>query len=58
MTKPTKKGNLTKAPAPNSRLPDEEEHRKLLDRARSEKDRQEIQRMREVISASRQKHMR
>ena len=57
MTKPTKKG-LTKAAAPNSRLPDEEEHRKLLDRARTEKDRQEIQRMREVISASRKKPMR
>ena len=56
-SKPTKKGP-TKAPAPNSRLPDEEEHRKLLDRARSEKDRQEIQRMREVISASRKKPMR
>ena len=57
-TKPTKKGGLTKATAPNSRLPDEEEHQKLLDRARSEKDRREIQRMREVISASRQKLMR
>ena len=56
-SKPTKKGP-TKAPAPNSRLPDEEEHRKLLDRARSEKDRQEIQRMREVISATRKKLLR
>ena len=56
MTKPVKK-DLTKAPAP-SRLPDEEEHRKLLDRARSEKDRQEIQRMREVISATRKKLLR
>ena len=58
MTKPTKKGGLAKAAAPNSRLPDEEEHRKLLDRARSEKDRQEIQRMREVISATRKKLLR
>ena len=57
-SKPTKKAGLTKATAPNSRLPDEEEHQKLLDRARSEKDRREIQRMREVISASRQKPMR
>jgi hypothetical protein len=57
-TKPTKKGGMTKATAPNSRLPDEDEHQKLLDRARSEKDRREIQRMREVISASRKKLMR
>ena len=57
--KPTKKGGLTKATAPpNSRLPDEDEHQKLLDRARSEKDRREIQRMRDVIAASRKKLMR
>jgi hypothetical protein len=56
-SKPTKKGGLTKA-APNSRLPDEDEHQKLLDRARSEKDRREIQRMRDVIAASRKKLMR
>jgi hypothetical protein len=55
-SKPVKKG-LTKAPAP-SRPPDEDEHQRLLDRARSEKDRREIQRMREVISATRQKPMR
>ena len=56
-TKPVKKGGMTKQTA-RSRLPDEEEHQKRLDRARSEKDRREIQRMREVISASRQKLMR
>jgi hypothetical protein len=58
--KPVKKGGMTKgaAPPPLSRLPDEEEHQKLLDRARSEKDRQEIQRMRDVIATSRRKVMR
>jgi hypothetical protein len=56
-SKPVKKAGLTKAPTP-SRPPDEDEHRKLLDRARSEKDRREIERMREVISATRQKLMR
>ena len=58
--KPTKKGGMTKATAlpPHSRLPDEDEHQKLLDRARSEKDRREIQRMRDLISASRKKLMR
>jgi hypothetical protein len=58
-TKPTKKGGMTKGAAPpRSRLPDEDEHQKLLDRARSEKYRQEIQRMRDVIAASRRKLMR
>jgi hypothetical protein len=54
-SKPVKKDPIK---APSSRLPDEDEHQKLLDRARSEKDRREIQRMREVISATRQKPMR
>jgi hypothetical protein len=38
-------GGLTKgrAPPPRSRLPDQADHEKLLDRARSEKDRQEIE---------------
>jgi hypothetical protein len=58
-TKHTKKGGVTKATAPPySRPPDEDEHQKLLDRARSEKDRREIQRMRDVIAASRKKPMR
>jgi hypothetical protein len=57
--RPTKKGGMTKAPPPpHSRLPDEDEHQKLLDRARSEKDRREIQRMRDVIAVSRKKLMR
>jgi hypothetical protein len=55
-TKPVKKGG-TKGSAPRPRLPDED-HQKLLDRARSEKDRREIERMRDVISASRRKPMR
>jgi hypothetical protein len=55
-SKPTKKGGMTKATAPpRSRLPDQEEHERLLDRARSEKDRREIERMRSVIAASRKK---
>ena len=57
-SKPTQKAGVTKGSAPRARLPDEDEHQKLLDRARSEKDRREIQRMREVISASRQKLIR
>jgi hypothetical protein len=56
-TKPVKKGGMTKQAA-RSRLPDEEEHQKRLDRARSEKDRREIERMREVISAARKKLLR
>jgi hypothetical protein len=60
MTKPTKKGGLTKghAPPPRSRLPDEDEHQRLLDRARSEKDRREIERLRDVIAAASRKLMR
>jgi hypothetical protein len=54
-TKPVKKG--TKGTAP-PRPPDDDEHRKLLDRARSEKDRREIERMRDVIAASRRKVLR
>ena len=50
-TKPVKKGT---GPAP----PPDDEHRKLLDRARSEKDRREIERMRGVIAASRKKVLR
>ena len=50
-TKPVKKGT---GPAP----PPDDEHRKLLDRARSEKDRREIERMRDVIAASRRKVLR
>jgi hypothetical protein len=56
-SKPTKKGG-TKATAPPPRLPDEDEHQKLLDRARSEKDRREIERMRSMIVASRKKLLR
>jgi hypothetical protein len=60
MMKPTKKGGLTKghAPPPRSRLPDEDEHQKLLDRARSEKDRRETDRLRDVIAAASKKLMR
>jgi hypothetical protein len=59
----TKKGGMTKgsrvsAPQHRSRLPDEEEHQKRLDRARSEKDRCEIERMRDVLAASRRKLLR
>jgi hypothetical protein len=58
-SKPAKKAGMTKGTAPpRSRLPDQDEHQKLLDRARSEKDRQEIERMRDVIAASRKKPMR
>ena len=58
-TKPTKKGGMTKATMPpRSQLPDEDEHQKLLDRARSEKERREIERMRGVIAASRKKLLR
>jgi hypothetical protein len=59
-TKPTKKGGMTKgtAPPPRSRLPDQEEFERRLDRARSEKDRREIQRMREVLAAARKKLLR
>ena len=57
-TKPTKKAGMTKATTPPARPPDEEEHQKLLDRARSEKERREIERMRGVIAASRKKLMR
>jgi hypothetical protein len=53
-SKPVSKGGMTKPP-PRSRLPDEDEHQKLLDRARSEKDRREIERMRDVLAASRKK---
>ena len=52
--KPVKKGTAGTAPRP----PDDDEHRKLLDRARSEKDRREIERMRDVIAASRKKVLR
>jgi hypothetical protein len=55
-SKPVKKGGMTKSG--RSRLPDEEEHQRRLDRARSEKDRQAIERMREVISAARKKLLR
>ena len=58
-SKPVKKAGMTKATAPpRSQLPDEDEHQKLLDRARSEKDRKEIERMRDVIATSRRKLMR
>ena len=58
-SKPTKKGGMTKATAPpRSQLPDQDEHQKLLDRARSEKDRREIERMRDVIAAARKKLLR
>jgi hypothetical protein len=57
-SKPVKKGGATKATAPHSRLPDQDEHERLLDRARSERDRREIERMRDVIAASRKKPMR
>ena len=55
-SKPVKKAGITKATTP-PRSPDEE-HQKLLDRARSERDRREIERMRDVIAASRKKPMR
>ena len=51
--KPVKQG-MTK-PAPRVRLPDEDDHQRLLDRARSEKERKEIERMRDVLAASRKK---
>jgi hypothetical protein len=54
--KPIKKAGITQGTA--TRLPDEEAHQKLLDRARSEKDRREIERMRDVIASSRKKLMR
>jgi hypothetical protein len=57
-TKPVKKGSMTKQTAPRSRLSDEEEHLKRLDRARSEKDRQELKRIRELTSAARKKLLR
>jgi hypothetical protein len=59
--KPIKKGGVTKGSAPpplRSRLPDEEEHQKHLDRARSERERLEIERIRDVLAASRQKLLR
>jgi hypothetical protein len=56
-TKPVKKGGMTKQSG-RSRLAGEDEHQKLLDRARSEKDRREIERMREVLSAARKKLLR
>jgi hypothetical protein len=56
-TKPVKKGGMTKQTA-RSRLPGEEEHQKRLDRARSEKDRRQIERMREVIAAAQKKLLR
>jgi hypothetical protein len=55
---PVKKGGAPKATPPRSRLPDEDEHQKLLDRARPERDRREIERMRDVIAASRRKVLR
>ena len=57
--KPTKKG-MTKGSAPplRSRLPDEDEHQKRLGSARSERDRREIERMREVLAAARRKTLR
>jgi hypothetical protein len=45
-------------PPHRSRLPDEEEHQRRLVRARSEKDRQEINRLRDVLAASRRKILR
>ena len=58
-SKPVRKGGMTKATAPpRARLPDQDEHDRLLDRARSEKDRREIERMRDVISAARKKLLR
>jgi hypothetical protein len=55
--KPVKQGGMTKQTAPSRPL-DEEEHQKQFDRARSEKDRQDIQRMRAVISVARKKLLR
>jgi hypothetical protein len=49
---------MTKAIPPRARLPDQDEHEKLLDRARSEKDRREIERMRDVIASARKKLLR
>jgi len=58
-SKPVRKGGMTKATAPpRARLPDQDEHDRLLDRARSEKDRREIERMRDVIAAARKKLLR
>ena len=58
--KPTKKGGMTKGSAPplRSRLPDEDEHQKRLGSARSERDRRELDRMREVLAAARRKTLR
>jgi hypothetical protein len=52
--KPTKKGHMTKGGPP----PRDEDHQRLLDRAANFRDRQQIQRMREVFAAARKRLIR
>ena len=63
-SKGTKKKGMVKGPAAprpppplRSKLPDQEEHDQLLDKARSEKDREQIKRMRDVLSSSRKRQI-
>jgi hypothetical protein len=63
-SKGTKKGKaVVKPTAPRpppplrSKLPDQQEHEEMLDKARSEKDREQIKRMRDVLSASRKRQI-
>jgi hypothetical protein len=64
--KRTKKGGATKGgvakgesrPPLRSKLPDEDDHHRRLDRARGEKERQEVKRMRDVLAASTHKPLR
>jgi len=55
--KPTKKGHMTKKGGPPP-PPRDEDHQRLLDRAASERDRQQIKRMREVLAAARKRLIR
>jgi hypothetical protein len=63
--KRTKKGGATKGvakgetrPPLRSKLPDEDDHLRRLERARGEKEREEIKRMRDVLAASSHKPLR
>ena len=53
------KGPAAPRPPPplRSKLPDQEENDQMLDKARSEKDREQIKRMRDVLSASRKRQI-
>ena len=55
--KPTKKGHMTKRGGPPP-PPRDEDHQRLLDRAANFRDRQQIQRMREVFAAARKRLIR